>query len=95
VDTTWFTEFDLIEIGDEAALNEDANVQTHLFEDRVMKMGRVRIGRRCAVGAMSTVLYDAELGDGASLGDLSLLMKGETLPEGTRWLGIPVREDRS
>ncbi len=95
VDTTWFTEFDLIEIGDEAALNEDANVQTHLFEDRVMKMGRVMLGRRCTVGAMSTVLYDAKLGDGASLGDLSLLMKGETVPEGTRWFGIPVREDRS
>jgi non-ribosomal peptide synthetase-like protein len=95
VDTTWFTEFDLIEIGDETALNEDANVQTHLFEDRVMKMGRVRLGSRSSMGAMSTVLYDAELGDGAALGDLSLLMKGESLPAGTRWLGIPVREDRS
>jgi non-ribosomal peptide synthetase-like protein len=94
VDTTWFTEFDLIEIGDEAALNEDANIQTHLFEDRVMKMGRVRLGRRSAVGAMSTLLYDAELGEGASIGDLSLLMKGENLPDGTRWLGIPLREDR-
>ncbi|HEX4046277.1 MAG TPA: peptide synthetase, partial [Elusimicrobiota bacterium] len=95
VDTTSFTELDLIEIGDEAALNEDANIQTHLFEDRVMKLGRVRLGRRCSVGAMSTVLHDAELGEGASLGDLSLLMKSESLPDGTRWLGIPVREDRS
>ena len=89
VDTTWFTEFDLVEIGDEAALNENANVQTHLFEDRVLKMGRVRVGKRCAIGAMSTVLYDTEMGEGSSLGDLSLLMKGESLPAGTRWHGIP------
>ena len=33
---------------------------------------------------------DSLLGDGAALGDLSLVMKGESLPEGTRWLGIPV-----
>ena len=78
-------------IPDEAALNEDANVQTHLFEDRVMKTGRVRIGRGASVGAMSTVLYDAELGDGAALGDLSLVMKGERLAPGTDWTGSPVK----
>jgi acetyltransferase-like isoleucine patch superfamily enzyme len=55
----------------------------------------VRLGRRSTAGAMSTVLYDSELGDGAVLGDLSLLMKGESLPAATRWLGIPVREDRT
>jgi carbonic anhydrase/acetyltransferase-like protein (isoleucine patch superfamily) len=56
-----------------------------------MKIGSVKIGARCAVGTMSTVLYDTELKDGSSLGDLSLLMKGETLPAGTRWHGIPSR----
>jgi non-ribosomal peptide synthetase-like protein len=91
IDSTWFTEFDLVEIGDEAALNENANLQTHLFEDRVIKMGWVRIGNRCSVGAMSTVLYDTKMEDGAVLGDLSLMMKGETLPAGTRWHGIPAR----
>jgi hypothetical protein len=25
------------------------------------------------------------------LGDLSLIMKGETLPKGTRWQGTPAR----
>jgi non-ribosomal peptide synthetase-like protein len=89
VDTTWFTEFDLIEVGDEAALNDNANVQTHLFEDRVFKTGPVGIGARCAVGATSTVLYDSRMEAGAALGDLSLLMKGESLPAGTRWHGIP------
>ncbi len=91
VDTTWFTEFDLVELGEESALNEDANIQTHLFEDRVMKMGKVSISRRAAVGAMSTVLYSTAIAEDASLGELSLLMKGETLDASTRWLGIPAR----
>lgn len=91
IDSTWFTEFDLVEIGEEAALNEDANLQTHLFEDRVMKVGKVIIGKRCTVGMKATVLYDTCLEDNVSLGDLSLLMKGETLPRGTKWQGAPAR----
>ncbi len=51
METTALTEFDLITIGDDVALNHDATVQTHLFEDRVMKMSRITIGPRCSVGA--------------------------------------------
>jgi non-ribosomal peptide synthetase-like protein len=91
IDTSWYTEFDLIHIDDEAALNEDANLQTHLFEDRVMKVDGVTIGKRCTVGMKATVLYNTKLEDDVHLGDLSLIMKGETLPEGTRWQGTPAR----
>ena len=48
-------------------------------------------GPRCKVGAGSLVLYDTQIQQGATLGDLSLLMKGETLPAGTSWEGIPAR----
>jgi hypothetical protein len=43
------------------------------------------------VGAGSLVLYDTVLEEGAALGDLSLLMKGETLPAWSRWEGIPAQ----
>ena len=62
-----------------------------MFEDRVMKMSRVEIGERCTVGSASLVLYDTRMEPGAQLNDLSLLMKGETLPAGTVWEGIPAR----
>ncbi|MBI5397076.1 MAG: amino acid adenylation domain-containing protein, partial [Verrucomicrobia bacterium] len=91
LDTTDMTEFDLVSIGDDAALNGDCTVQTHLFEDRVMKMSRIEIGPRCTVGGGSLVLYDTRMEAGASLGELSLLMKGETLPAGTAWEGSPAR----
>jgi len=86
-----FTEFDLAEIGDDVAINEDCTVQSHLFEDRVMKMSTVRIGSRCSVGSQSVVLYDTEMLEGSSLDSLSLLMKGETLPAWTHWEGSPAR----
>jgi non-ribosomal peptide synthetase-like protein len=91
IDTTLFSEFDLVEIGDYAALNLGVTVQTHLFEDRIMKSSRLIIGDECTVGNLAVVLYDAEMQTGAEVGPLSLLMKGETLPPFTRWHGIPTR----
>jgi len=91
LETTDFSEFDLALIGDDAALNTDCTVQTHLFEDRVMKMSRIEIGPRCSVGANSLVLYDTRMEPGSTLGPLSLLMKGEVLPADTGWAGIPAR----
>ena len=91
MDTTDLTEFDLVTIGDDAALNDAAGLQTHLFEDRVMKVSHVTVGARATVGSLAIVLYDAVIGDGAELGDLSVLMKGEALPAGTAWEGSPAR----
>jgi non-ribosomal peptide synthetase-like protein len=88
-DTSWLTEYDLISVGDEANLGTDATLQTHLFEDRVMKMSTVAVGASCSIGTDSVVLYDSRMEPGSVLGDLSLLMKGETLPERTRWTGSP------
>jgi non-ribosomal peptide synthetase-like protein len=93
-ETELFSEFDLVEIGDYAALNLGVVVQNHLFEDRIMKSSYLRIGDECSVGNMSVVLYDSEMKQGASIGSLSLLMKGETLPPHTRWIGIPTSQVR-
>jgi non-ribosomal peptide synthetase-like protein len=95
IDTTDITEYDLVEVGEDAALNEDAGLQTHLFEDRVMKVSGVRIGARATVGSMAIVLYDAVVEDDAQLGDLSVVMKGETIAAGTSWEGVPARPARS
>ena len=45
LDTTDFTEFDCVHIGDHSELNALCCPQTHLFEDRVMKIDHVRIGQ--------------------------------------------------
>ena len=89
LDTTDVTEFDCVEIGDYSELNGLACPQTHLFEDRVMKIDRVSIGQRVYVGPRTTVLYGAVVGDNVRLGPLSLVMKGESLPAGSSWSGCP------
>ncbi|HXC06136.1 MAG TPA: peptide synthetase, partial [Bacteroidia bacterium] len=91
MNTTDVTEYDMITIGDDAALNEDSGPQSHLFEDRVMKIGPVKIGARTSIGSKAIVLYDTEVGDDVEIEALSLVMKGEHLPNGTTWTGSPVR----
>jgi non-ribosomal peptide synthetase-like protein len=89
LDTTDITEFDCVYIGDHSELNAMVCPQTHLFEDRVMKIDAVHIGSRVYVGPRTTVLYSAVVGDGARLGPLTLVMKGENIPGATRWSGCP------
>jgi len=89
LNTTDLTEFDCVRIGDEAELNAWCGPQTHLFEDRVMKIGQVEIGARTTIGTRSTILYDTHLGERVNLGPLTLVAKGERLPAGTRWEGSP------
>jgi non-ribosomal peptide synthetase-like protein len=91
IGTSCFTEYDLVEIGDSVCLNDDCTLQTHLFEDRVMKMSAIRIEAGCTVGPNSVVLYDTHMKTGSTLAGLSLLMKGETLPARTYWEGSPAR----
>lgn len=91
IGTTYITEFDLVEIGDDATVGMEASLQTHLFEDRVMKMSVVTIGAGASIGTRAIVLYDAVVDHGVSLGSLSLLMKGEHLTIGSRWRGIPAQ----
>ncbi len=89
ISTSLFSEFDLVWIGNGVALNYNAIIQNHLFEDRIMKSSYLDVGDGCSVGNMSVVLYDSRMGDGAVLGSLSLLMKGEVMPARTHWYGIP------
>ncbi|HSK55176.1 MAG TPA: Pls/PosA family non-ribosomal peptide synthetase [Jiangellales bacterium] len=91
VETTYVTEFDLVRIGDDVAVGAAASLQTHLFEDRVMKMSTVTLRDRASVGSRAVVLYDTVVGEDASLAPLSLVMKGETLLPGTTWRGIPAQ----
>ncbi|MEI8194671.1 MAG: Pls/PosA family non-ribosomal peptide synthetase, partial [Phycisphaerae bacterium] len=89
MDTTDLTEFDCVRIGDESELNGWCGPQTHLFEDRIMKIGLVEIGAQANIGSCSTILYDTHVGDRVTLGPLTLVAKGERLPPDTRWEGTP------
>jgi non-ribosomal peptide synthetase-like protein len=95
LDTTDITEFDCVHIGDYSELNALTCPQTHLFEDRVMKIDHVNIGARVYLGPRSAVLYSAVVADDAHLGPLTLVMKGEHIPAGSRWVGCPAAPARA
>ncbi|GGU82990.1 peptide synthetase [Streptomyces albospinus] len=91
IGTTFLTEFDLVDVGDDAAIGAGVSLQTHLFEDRVMKMSKVTVRAGATVGTRAIVLYDGVVGEGVWLDALSLVMKGEYLTPGTAWRGIPAQ----
>ncbi|WP_151796012.1 Pls/PosA family non-ribosomal peptide synthetase [Acinetobacter soli] len=91
MDTADITEFDCVSIGDYSELNSFSGPQTHLFEDRIMKIGRVEIGQHVTVHCRSIVLYNAEVGDQSLLGPLTLVMKGEKIPAQSAWIGSPAQ----
>ncbi|SHN07711.1 non-ribosomal peptide synthetase terminal domain of unknown function [Duganella sacchari] len=94
MDTTDITEFDCVRIGDNSELNALTCPQTHLFEDRVMKIDHVFIGERVYMGPRAAVLYSAAVGDNARLGPLTLVMKGEHIPANGNWAGCPAAPTR-
>jgi len=91
LNTTDITEYSMVSIDDDAALNEGCGPQTHLFEDRVMKVGKVSIGARTTIGTRSIILYESVVGNDVIVEPLSLIMKGEQLPDATKWAGSPVK----
>ena len=91
LNSTDMTEFDCVKIGDFATLNPMTGLQTHLYEDRVMKVGFIEIGKGVSIGTGSTVLYDTVISDFAQLDGLTVVMKGERLPSHTSWMGAPAR----
>jgi non-ribosomal peptide synthetase-like protein len=89
IETTYITEFDLVQIGDDCAISKFCSLQTHLFEDRVMKMAKLTIGNCCSIGPRAVILYNATLEDDVILEGMSLVMKGETLTDTGHWHGSP------
>lgn len=89
-ETHWLPEADLVTLGDGASVNRGCVLQTHLFHDRVLSTGTVRLGAGATVGPHGVVLPAASLGAGTTVGPASLVMRGDPLPDGSRWLGNPV-----
>jgi len=91
-DGVFISEPTLTVIGDECALNQQTILQCDSQEDGTYKSGPMTIGSGCTIGVGAFVHYGVTMGDGAVLAADSFLMKGETIPPGTRWGGNPARE---
>jgi len=89
-DSYWLPEADLIELEDGATVNQGCVVQTHLFHDRMLQLDRVSLRRGATLGPNSVILPAATLGRHSTVGPVSLVMRGEAVPDKTRWIGNPI-----
>jgi non-ribosomal peptide synthetase-like protein len=89
-ETTAITEFDLVTLKDDCAINRGSCLMTHVFHDRLLRIGPALIGTGATMGPTSAVLPDTTLGAGTWIGGHSVVLRGEALPAGTRWQGAPV-----
>jgi non-ribosomal peptide synthetase-like protein len=89
-DTYWLPETDLVELQDGATVNHGCVVQTHLFHDRTLSLDRVTLHAGATLGPNSVILPAATVGRHATVGPVSLVMRGESVPSRTRWVGNPI-----
>jgi non-ribosomal peptide synthetase-like protein len=89
-DTYWLPEADLVFMEDGSTVNRGCVVQTHLFHDRIMSLGEVRLKAGSTLGPHSVILPAATIGDHGTVGPSSLVMRGEFVPVGSRWSGNPI-----
>lgn len=84
---------DMIEIGDYSTVS--AMYQAHTFEDRVLKIDSVKVGKHATLSSGTVPLYGAVVGDAAYVGPNSVIMKHERLLPGKRYEGAPTGLDLS
>jgi non-ribosomal peptide synthetase-like protein len=89
-ETYWLPEADLIHLQAGSTVNQGCVVQTHLFHDRVLSMDTVTLRTGSTLGPNSVILPAATLGRHATVGPVSLVMRGEFVPDRTRWIGNPI-----
>jgi amino acid adenylation domain-containing protein len=63
--------------------------QAHSFEDRVLKIDRLRIGKDASVGQHTVVFYGAEIGAGARVAPHGVVMKRDRVAAGWYYAGSP------
>ncbi|MFC5288422.1 Pls/PosA family non-ribosomal peptide synthetase [Actinokineospora guangxiensis] len=90
LETYWLPEADLVSVGAGATVNRGCVVQTHLFHDRIMALDAVTLGAGATLGPHGIALPSSAVGDSATVGPASLVMRGESVPAGTRWIGNPI-----
>jgi len=83
--------WDLLEIGDNVTVGQDAMLGLVELEDGDILVRPVRLGNGCTLETRAGVSGGARIEDGAQLTALSWLAPGARIPAGERWDGIPAK----
>jgi non-ribosomal peptide synthetase-like protein len=83
--------WDLLEIGDDVTIGQDAALGLVELEDGHLIAGPVTLGNRVTLEVRASVSGGATLEADAILGALAWLPPGSRVPCGERWTGVPAR----
>jgi non-ribosomal peptide synthetase-like protein len=81
--------WDLLEIGDDASLGQDAALRLLDYEDGCLIIGPVSVGAKATLETRAGMGPGTSLGAGSFLFTLSALASGTHVPPGESWDGIP------
>ncbi|CAE8599809.1 unnamed protein product, partial [Polarella glacialis] len=84
-------EYDLLHIGDNVCIGASCDVTSHTVENMVMKMEEVRFERGASCLNGSVVMPGGVMEPGSTLIDHSQVLKGDSVPEGCYFGGLPGR----
>lgn len=80
---------DMLHFEDDSTVSCD--LQAHTFEDRILKIDKVRVGRSASVGSHTVVFYGADIGDRAFVAPQGIVMKRDALEPDRIYAGSPTR----
>jgi len=82
-------EYDLLEIGDHVAIGPECDTTGHTVENMVIKLAATKLGSGVAMCPASFAMPGAVVEDDAVLLEHTQVLKGETVPRGEVWAGMP------
>ena len=88
---TWYLDDpDLVTLGDNVVIGRSADLQTHLFHDRLLRLDHVTIDGNVSIGAHTYVLPGVVVNADAEISAGSLVTRDESVPARTSWWGNPI-----
>ena len=83
--------WDLLDIGDDVTLSQDATICLVEFEDGQIVIGPITIGNGCTLDVRAGLAGHTTMEPESYLTPLSFLMRGGRISAGERWHGIPAK----
>jgi acetyltransferase-like isoleucine patch superfamily enzyme len=80
---------DMLEFGDDSTVTMLS--QAHTFEDRVLKLDKIKVRANATVGRAALLLYGADVGENTHVAPQSAVMKGERLLPDRVYVGRPTQ----
>ena len=84
--------WDLLDIGDDATIGQDASLGMVQLAEGHLTIGRVTVAGGATVDVRAGMSPNTRLGRGSWLAALSSLPPGTAIPDGRRWDGVPAHD---